>query len=133
MKLKKLLIGTMLSLMILGTSIPVMADYSKGYSFDIAWEKTGARDHSLTERFTTTSVTADTYWASGKIKPDKSTYKVALTRPLKSYKTSEITANGSSSTRSFGRVTKNNYAVNVTKVSGGDYGDRVKGSGTIDQ
>ncbi|PLR76264.1 hypothetical protein CU633_16335 [Bacillus sp. V3-13] len=107
--------------------------YSKGYTFDMAAAVYGSTNFALENKTTKTTANANTYWASGDVKSTKSQYQVHLARPLKTYVAPKMTANGFTYTESFGTVTKNDYNVNVYKSSAGDQGDRVKGSGTINQ
>lgn len=128
---KRLIIPTLIFALV----FPILTSaYSKSYSFDIAHEIKGTTIFSLSNKATSTSVRGDTYWANGNVKSTKSDYKVTLYKSiLKQYKTDNIKADGKLVSKSFGTVSKNDYKVYVTKATAGDYGDRVKGSGTIDQ
>ncbi|AUJ24878.1 hypothetical protein [Virgibacillus dokdonensis] len=120
--------------LIISLSFPIVGSaYSKSYSFNISHQVTGSTNHALKNKSTSTTGSGNTYWASGKVKASKSAFKVSLVRFLKSYSTSNITANGKRFSRNFGTVKNNNYNVRVTKTKAGAYGDRVKGKGTIKQ
>lgn len=91
--------------LVLGLIIPGVASaYSGSYSFDISARIEGSDTHSLSNKSTSTTATADTYGSDGK-----------------------------SYTKNFGTVSSGTYTINVTKNDDTGYGSRVKGSGTIDQ
>jgi hypothetical protein len=128
---KRLLVSGSL---ILGFVIPGVASaYSGSYSFDIAARVEGTKQHSLDNKKTTTTVTANTYGADGKVQSLKSHYTVELYKSLFTNYSVTILADGNQYTRSFGTVNKGTYTINVTKNDDTGYGSRVKGSGTINQ
>jgi hypothetical protein len=135
--MKKKLVSLVICLTVLTFIIPEgVSAYSGSYSFDITWGVKGTKTHSLANKRTKTTVKAETYVPAGnRIKSSKGQYSVGLSRGLKTYKTSFITANGSNATRNFGTVTKNDYKVVVTKEggNGGTAEERIKGNGNITQ
>ncbi len=78
---------------------------------------------------------ADTYYGnSSKVFSNKDTYKVHLRKNwLTSYSIHNITANGSTYSRSFGEEAKATYTIGVIKTSNKTAGAHVRGSGTIIQ
>ncbi|MFU0791225.1 MAG: hypothetical protein ACFWT6_14895 [Virgibacillus proomii] len=131
LNVKRFIILFTLFILIL-TPITVSA-YSKSYSFDIGYRVVGKTKFNLKAKTTSTEVTADTYYANGKKKKSKSSYKVYLNKGLSSKATANIPANGLSYKKSFGKVKKGKYKVEVIKTKKGGKGDRVKGKGEIIQ
>ncbi|WP_164219677.1 hypothetical protein [Virgibacillus sp. YIM 98842] len=132
-KYKKVTLLVFVCFLLLGTFNSVLANtYNKSYSFDIRYQVKGSTNHALQAKATDTRARGQTYTPSGNVSSSKSSFNVALERPLRVYTiSSPITANNIYSTRSFGTVTKNDYKVRVTKHS--NVGDRIIGSGSIRQ
>lgn len=134
MKKYKIIIVAFVSFIVILTTGVSVLGYSKSFSFNISHSVTGSTNHSLANKRTNAKASGNTYANSGGEQLKKSRYRVELRRPLKTYtNSSNFPADGLTYTRSFGIVTKNDYAVRVTNVDYTEYGDRVKGSGTINQ
>lgn len=129
-KNKKIIILALIVSMFLGSFSSALA-YSKSYTFNIRYSVTGSADYSLGAKSTSTKAKGQTYTPSEKVSDDKSSFTVFLQKGLKSYSVGPITANNKNATKSFGKVKKGSYRVNVNKYS--STGDRIKGSGTINQ
>jgi hypothetical protein len=128
-KFKKLiLLGGLVSALALPSAA---AAYSGSYSFDISYSVTGTKDHNLASKSTWTTAKANTYSYSGEVQSAKSSYTVSIVKLLKSYVTSPIPADGYSYKKSYGTISSGTYNVTVNKYS--STGDKVKGSGTINQ
>lgn len=67
-----------LGLIILG----VASAYSGSYSFDISARIEGSDTHSLSNKSTSTTATADTYGSVGKVQSTKSHYTVELYKSI---------------------------------------------------
>lgn len=131
--MKKFRKGFIPLLVVLVLSIPIMTNaYSGSYSFSINSSIKGTTKHSLANKKTTTTATANTYYTDEVIST-KDNFKVYLNKGFSSYDAAEIKANGLPSTKSFGTVKKGSYTVSVYKTTRNTYGATVKGKGTINQ
>ncbi|MCF2941935.1 hypothetical protein L1N85_26820, partial [Paenibacillus alkaliterrae] len=102
------------------------------YSFDIGYEVRGTNVHTLANKSTSTTATADSYYFNYNVHPQKDNYSVQLYKSWTSYYTvSNLIANGTTQTKNFGIISAGNYTINVTK--NGDSADKIVGSGTINQ
>ncbi|USB33581.1 hypothetical protein [Paenibacillus sp. YPG26] len=127
---KKLMALLVLSSTLVG-AVSVSA-YSGSYSFDIDFQISGTTVHSLSNKSTSTTATAESYWHTGNVSPYKDKYSVELYKNwLTSYKVSGLVADNTTQTKNFGVISSGNYTINVVKTGGN--ADNVTGSGTINQ
>ncbi|MEK4651170.1 hypothetical protein [Niallia sp. FSL W8-0954] len=120
--------------LILGLSFPAVASaYSSSYSFDVGYSLEGTKKYSLSNKTTKTTAKANTYNSAGNVQSNKSNYRVSLYKSLLTDYSVSMPADGYSYTKSFGKVSKGSYTININKSDNTGYGSRVKGSGTINQ
>ncbi|PZD97572.1 hypothetical protein DNH61_01490 [Paenibacillus sambharensis] len=130
MKLKKVVAAAVFSSVLVG-AVSVSA-YSGSYTFDIGYQVSGTTKHSLASKSTSTTVSAQSYYHSGNIHPDKDAYSVQLYKNWTTYYTiSNLVADNVSVTKQFGTISAGDYTINVTKNGG--KADKIIGSGTINQ
>lgn len=129
-KWKKLLPAAILSSVVVG--VVSVSAYSGSYSFDIGYQVHGTNVHSLANKSTSTTASAQSYYFSGAVHPNKDDYSVQLYKNWLSYYTvSGLVADNTTQTKNFGVISSGNYTINVIKNGGG--ANKIIGSGTINQ
>lgn len=115
-------------------AIPMYAHaYSKSVSFDLSSSIKGTTKFSLDSAKTTVTVDGNTYYASGKVSPDKSDYTPELYKSVFTNYSFRTQATGVTKTYSLGTISAGSYVLNFTKNTTNLYGERIKGSATVKQ
>lgn len=129
---KKIVLSSALALSL---AIPIGASAANvgNFSFELSARLVGSKSHSLSNKSTSLTSKGQSYYASGKVSPDKEKYTVQLVRSWLSSYSAQFTANNSGATKSVGVVPKDSYTVTITKNTSSSYADYVKGYGNINQ